>query len=188
MIDVNCLKNYAELVQSVLTSFAIVAGGVWTWHHYISKRQHVWNVDLVNTASICTISPDRVLVCLQVEIKNVGAVPFIPGDDGLQLSIRRVDIPEFGLIEWDRGTDIIGPIDILEKYKVADVPNYNNGYTLDVGAHYKERVEVALAPGCFYMLKTRLHAQNKGEFLTDYYLLDARPRLDTGDLVPKFDR
>jgi hypothetical protein len=174
MMDIDNLKNWAALFQSFVTTAAICVGGTWSYFRYIRKREHIWNIDLVPTISIHALSSQRVLVSYLVDIKNIGQQPFIPGTKGLLLTVRRVEIPTTGVVDWENCENTIDSIDILEKYKSLGAPNYNDEYTLDVGGCYKESVSFVLEAGYFYMLKTVLHGQPEVYYLTDYHLVDAR--------------
>lgn len=153
----------------------VCVGGTWAYYRYRHRREHIWNIDLVPSLSIRAIDSQRTLVSLQLVVKNVGAQAFTPGNDGLQVCIRRVVMPSEGLVDWNNGIDVLPSMDILAKYKkVKDAPCYAEEYTLDVGASYSERIDVVLTAGYFYMFQTRLHGPGAGDYLTDYHLVEAQ--------------
>jgi hypothetical protein len=65
-------KLYAEVVQSALTSIAIVIGGIWTYQQFIRERPDKGHLIVSQTAQDYAVSAGQTFVQVRIELENVG--------------------------------------------------------------------------------------------------------------------
>jgi len=65
------IKEWSEIVQSILTSVALVAGGSWTYYNFIYKRER-WPRAEVHLCGTSYVEGGRVFLSVKIHIKNIG--------------------------------------------------------------------------------------------------------------------
>jgi hypothetical protein len=68
------IKTFAETGQAAATIVALIVGGAWTYILFIRKRQRFPRATLDHVVTVTELSPEFLLVHLDVRIQNVGEV------------------------------------------------------------------------------------------------------------------
>lgn len=73
-MDVIEFKNYADLLQSVATTGAIIVGGIWTYFLFIKHRLNYPQIELKIACDQYALDHGKNLIHATVTIKNTGKV------------------------------------------------------------------------------------------------------------------
>lgn len=173
-VPLETFATVAAIMESLATVIAVAIAGAWAYRKYCARREHLCNLNVEPTATATIAGEKRALLGFEFRISNIGSRVFIPGNKGLEITVRRITTPDLGEVEWSAGTEVFGPNDILAKYKHGQ-EGYVRGemYALDAGASYIEKCYIVVQSNELYMVQSRLHTLD-GDSLTDYFLIDTR--------------
>lgn len=73
-MDVIELKNYADFLQSVATTGAIIVGGIWTYFLFIKHRLNYPQIELKIACDEYALNHGKKLIHVTITIKNTGKV------------------------------------------------------------------------------------------------------------------
>jgi len=65
-------KDKIEVVKSIASILALIVGGIWSYHLFIKERAHFPHVRIEQKASHITLSEDKNLLCVNIELSNTG--------------------------------------------------------------------------------------------------------------------
>jgi hypothetical protein len=134
-----------DLVETALTSLAIVVAGVWAYYRYLKGRVHRPSIEVEIRGRILE-SGGRSFLCASVTVENVGVskVRIEQRGSGLRLSEYPASYPGSSSRFFPIRPRVLGVVPILESHswlepreRVSDewmfsVPNSRAGFRLDV--------------------------------------------------------
>lgn len=161
---------WADLVSKVLGGLAIVVAAWWTYTNFTVERTHDPTMEVSVVPSVHPLRDDRVLLNVDVFMKNVGKVAIVPKfprtesdrDLGLEISIVEIrplspddgdgQIPWF---DWTSGGG--GPKPLLQKRNLlASNEDFRTGrYQLNPGVKYREPFACVVDKDRLYAIRAR---------------------------------
>src|SRR3989304_6683943 len=111
------VNTLSDIIVNIVSSLAIIIGGVWGYWTFVIKRQNVWNLQISLEPEIIPYSLSKRLLVTYVILRNVGQVKVTPGSKGCQLTIWKLpnDKKEGELIQLKEGAKLIEKVDILRE-------------------------------------------------------------------------
>lgn len=73
-ISQNSLKEIVDVTQSILTSAAIIIGGIWSYMLFIKKRQKYPRADISHQITHAILSKSKILLRVKTILRNKGDV------------------------------------------------------------------------------------------------------------------
>ncbi len=167
------ISDVAKLIESIVTTVALVAGGVWAVIRFGFQRSLAdYPVFSVGTEE-CEIDAEKSWLMITVVIKNTGMRMFTPGPRGIEVSVKRYAPPFAGSYSPSgfRGED--GEF-VVEDQCIIDYARNSNGgfeesYYLDHDTEYREHVAVLIRRGCLYIVEASLNTGSAaGDLILEY--------------------
>lgn len=145
--DLQRCKDWADLVLKVVSSIAIVVGGIWAYYNFVVLETTASNIQ-VNVTSEHWAYGDRCLLVAHAKARNIGKVLVQAGKRGFVVTVRQFGP---GLAE--------GTVDLQKLSSVGrsvNVANYAGGYELEPGVEYVEPAVFVVVPGASYVIRAEL--------------------------------
>ncbi|MCD4674576.1 MAG: hypothetical protein K8S18_01080 [Desulfobacula sp.] len=73
-MDLTIIKNLIDIIESIVTIIAILAGGIWSYRLFIKKRLKYPRANISNQVFHRCLSEDKVLLHVVTTISNTGDV------------------------------------------------------------------------------------------------------------------
>jgi hypothetical protein len=138
--DLGTTLDRVDLASKLLTSAAIIVGGIWALFTFDLLRTGVPSVQLTIAPEVFPTSGGTALVLLSIGMKNVGRVSARAGRHGCILSVHRQDDqPECGHL-FDPGRELVTQ-DLFEHY------GSGRRVYLDPGSELHESCALIVKPG-----------------------------------------
>lgn len=168
---------WVDLVSKVLGGIAILVAAWWTYTNFTVERTHDPNLELSIEPRVHPLDDSRVLLAVDVFMRNVGKVAVVPrfsdGEDlesaGLEISIvsmepsRRStietaeidDTPDVLWFDWTSGDG--APETILRKRNLlsSNEDYRDRRYQLNPGVRYREPFACIVERGRLYAIRAR---------------------------------
>ena len=159
--------EYADFINKLLTSIAIVGAGGWALWTFVLRREGVWNLQLNISPTDLPYGPGSRLLLITVNLKNVGKVKITPGSKGCRVSVRKLpnDLKAGEVLERDRGELLVGDVDILEHYREKE--GYA-GYEIEPGCEYHELISVVVPEGDIFVIKATFWWKENSDAITEH--------------------
>lgn len=177
----NIAYEVAQFIQSIATTVGICIAGLWALRQYILQREYLWNIDIECEQELLPYSTDRQVLVINIGLKNIGKQVFVPGPNGLELTVKRfpLTLNPGEYLDWNIAETFIETTDILEHYlSPEDVASgkkdykRGDGYCLDVGATYRESPSVIVEKGYVYLIELTLwDGAEVGDSMTEYHVV-----------------
>jgi hypothetical protein len=172
------VTDLIQTVESLVTTLAIVIGGIWALREYRRRREYLWNIVIDCTKEVFPYSTGKGLLVICIDLRTIGKQVFVPGSNGLEIAIERFPstLESKELLVWGRGTPFLKKMDILEAYlDKEDIATGNkdykkdDSYAIDVGSTYHETFSIVVDKGFIYLIEITLHdRQCRGDRMTEY--------------------
>ncbi len=117
-------KPKIDVLEGAVHLAAVIIGGAWVLHRYVLFREAAWNIQLSHAHTIEKLPNDKLLLCVDICLKNIGKVALkLPcNEECLTISFGAVDAP-------NSHGDAMDPLDETNpKKKVTIIPTGNIGY------------------------------------------------------------
>ena len=171
---------WADFISKVLGGAAILVAAWWTYTNFTVERTHDPTMEVTVSPSVHPLSGDRVLLNVDVFMKNIGKVAIMPrfpdrdGDRDLGLEISIVEIeplgdakpavhqashveadPEVPWFDWNSGDGNPRPL-LLKRNLLATNEDFVNGrYQLNPGVKYREPFACIVERNKLYAIRAR---------------------------------
>jgi len=159
--------EYADLINKLVASIAILGAGAWALWTFVLRREGVWNLQLTISPTDLPYGPGFRLLLIRVDLKNVGKVKITPGSKGCRVSVRKLpkDARAGEVLERDRGELLVEDVDILEHYR--ENGGYA-GYEIEPGCEYHELMTVIVPEGDILVIKGRFWWKENSDAITEH--------------------
>jgi len=173
-------KRHFEVVQSVVTTCALLVGGLWAYSTFLRQREGVPNVTVSLTSTVLPYDKTHKFVVSEIALTNTGKVKVEPGTDGIIIGYRRVppDLKTGTLVTWKEGTPIPNQFHAMEA-NILRVYDPRLRYELEPGGTYHERESVVLEVDQLIMIKVSFSLPD-GDAVTEYNIVSTK-----ADSLPK---
>jgi hypothetical protein len=111
-------RDLVEVIESVLTSLAILIAGVWAYYHYLKGRSYHPRIELDVSGRVVR-DDDRVFLCAVVTAENVGysKLKIAQQDTGLRVLAYPAAIPGDAPEFFGVRPQHLGTVPILAKHR-----------------------------------------------------------------------
>lgn len=173
--DLTATLDRVDLVSKMLTSAAIVVGGIWALFTFDLLRTGVPSVQLAIEPKVVELASRRALVLLSIGMKNVGRVSARAGRHGCRLSVYASGLE-----------DEVGPIDCPEQLVMEQELFGHYGpdrrVYLDPGAELHEACVLATPPGTLLLVRVDFYiAGVSGAIVTESRHVAVMPAVGAED-------
>jgi hypothetical protein len=143
----------ADLVSNVITSFGLMAAGLWALFTFVLFRSGVTNLDVTIQPQVQPFVRDVRMLMISVALRNTGKVMIKAGSAGCRLWVRRLpmDAPPGQPIDLESGELMVDGLDLLAEYDKA-FP-----YEIEPGAEYHEFCAVPVAANILLAIKATFY-------------------------------
>ncbi len=94
-------KTLSDLVTNVITSAALIVGGIWAYFRFVKERTYRPRLDVSLSGQWIQVSDRRALL-VRIAVKNIGASVVTLLQRGTGVKVQTVsDAPGSGLVGWD---------------------------------------------------------------------------------------
>ncbi len=171
---------WADFFSKVLGGAAILVAAWWTYTNFTVERTHDPTMEVTVSPSVHPLAGDRVLLNVDVFMKNIGKVAIVPrfperdGDRDLGLEISIVEIeplgdpkpavhqashveadPEVPWFDWNSADGNPRPL-LLKRNLLATNEDFVNGrYQLNPGVKYREPFACIVERNKLYAIRAR---------------------------------
>jgi hypothetical protein len=171
---------WADFFSKVLGGAAILVAAWWTYTNFTVERTHDPTMEVTVSPSVHPLAGDRVLLNVDVFMKNIGKVAIVPrfperdGDRDLGLEISIVEIeplgdpkpavhqashveadPEVPWFDWNSADGNPRPL-LLKRNLLATNEDFVNGrYQLNPGVKYREPFACIVERDKLYAIRAR---------------------------------
>lgn len=157
------MVEYVDIASKILTSAAIVIGGIWALRRFHITREGIWNLQLDVSSTDAPYAPNLRLLLIEARMKNIGKVKVTreKKEKGCTVEIVKFDraLPSGQIFNWTAGTSLLEETDILKQF-----PQYE----IEPGAEYRERLGLVVPEDSLLMIRTVF--ASKGDEITDYFI------------------
>ena len=160
------VNTLSDIIVNIVTSLAIIIGGVWGYWTFVIKRQNVWNLQITLEPEIIPYSHSKRLLVIYVILRNVGQVKVTPGPKGCQLTIWKMqsDKKEGELVLPKEGEKLIEKLDILRKYK--EKGSYWH-YEIEPNCQYQEMESIVVNKGVLLAIEAKFFPPEEGDYINE---------------------
>jgi hypothetical protein len=159
-------------VKDVLTIVALLLGSGWAVYKFYIMRPLEWRIDLSGAFDSAQYNLDDrfCVVVLRITLHNIGPVPIIPGDRGLEVSIREIPATrqKKEIINWDDCIRVVEDFDVLVRYKFTASKSYKGIYCIDPNVSFPEPVPIRLERNKMYACKINLWQWKNRDNVVNY--------------------
>lgn len=171
---------WADFCSKVLGGAAILVAAWWTYTNFTVERTHDPTMEVTVSPSVHPLGGDRVLLNVDVFMKNIGKVAILPRfprherdrDLGLEISIVEIEPlgdakpavqqashaeadPEVPWFDWNSGDGNPRPL-LLKRNLLATNEDFVNGrYQLNPGVKYREPFACIVERDKLYAIRAR---------------------------------
>ena len=97
-ITTNGFKEFAEILQYVgvflqskITYFTLMIGGLWTHNKFIKERQNFPKANIFHNLNAVKNNPDKLFIHLEIIIDNIGNKDLIISNYVIEIKLWKVD-------------------------------------------------------------------------------------------------
>jgi hypothetical protein len=143
----------ADLVSNVITSFGLMAAGLWALFTFVLFRSAVTNLDVTIQPQVQPFVRDLRMLMISVALRNTGKVMIEAGSAGCRLWVRLLptDAPPGRPVDLESGELMVDALDLLADYDKA-FP-----YEIEPGAEYHEFCAVPVAPNTLLAIQATFY-------------------------------
>jgi hypothetical protein len=167
------IAYYVDILSKVATIVAIVVGGIWAYRNFNLERTDIANPQVVVDPRVLTYTNEKVLLVVNITLKNVGRRIVRVSKEGCLVSVELVpaDQPLYKRLKFGEGRAVVKDVNILDEYYVGQPWNYE----IEPGNEYHEIYSAVMPKGQFAHVRVSLPLP-KDDALTEYRLIHLEPR------------
>jgi hypothetical protein len=166
------IKDIADIIQAVVTCFALIIGGIWSYMLFVRKRQRYPRAKIEHQVTQRIASTDATLVSINIIISNAGDVllSLIKGE----IEVRQVLPPEVGFLQKLK-KDQNAPYRRVELIDWPLLFPYEEDWK-------KEKRTIEIEPGESeqFLFTLLIHAEVKTIYINSYFHNMKKRRKDLG--------
>lgn len=167
---------WVDLVSKVVGGLAVVVAAWWTYTNFTVERTHDPTLEVSVEPAIRPLDDTRVLLNVDVFLRNVGKVAVMPryagpagNDAGLEISIVELEPlrrstddtaatdgdPDVPWFDWTSGDGAPTPILFKRNLLTSNEDYRNSRYRLNPGVRYREPFACVVTRGRLYAIRAR---------------------------------
>ena len=168
-------EHMIPLVESLLTSVAILIGSIWSYHIYKLHREDKWNVRADAKFNFIDYGKDHKILYISLILENVGKIKVNP--DGMNICAQYIpkNLVHGSKPHWDDSRESICH-DILRDSNPKVKSNLSKCdiselYVLEPGCQYQECVNMVVKSNEIMMFEIELRHVDDDKGVYFYYTL-----------------
>ncbi|OGH47909.1 MAG: hypothetical protein A3A51_00195 [Candidatus Levybacteria bacterium RIFCSPLOWO2_01_FULL_39_10] len=165
-MNINYISSVVEIFTQLTTAIAIILGGIWGYWNFVIRRTGIWNLQMSILPQVHSYhGKDRLLIVVNITLKNVGNVKIVPGPSGCRLTVIKLpkNIKEYNVLDWKKGQVLFKNIDILRNCKVNN--SYEGGYELEPNNEYHEFETFIVKKGDLLAIRCKFYCENNKDVI-----------------------
>ena len=170
------LLDYVELLSKVVTILAILIGGIWTYRNFNLERTDIPSPQILVDPQVVAYTKEKVLLVLNVIIKNVGKRVVKVNKNGCKVSLVLIppDEPLYKRLRFLENQAVVNDENILDEYYVGEKWRYE----IEPGSEYHEVYHGVMPKGRHAHVKVSLHFGPipNDDAITEYRVVHLEPK------------
>lgn len=145
-----------SIISGILTSIALLAGGLWAIYRLKIQREHTSNPQVKMDHTLLPYGNDLKLLVITAHIRNIGKI--CVNVERIVFALKKLpdDKQEGETLNWNDGTFLVTDFDVVKESNPEDI---SNKYMIEPGDEYDECI-TAVVPSQA-LLMSRIEFQGK---------------------------
>jgi hypothetical protein len=169
------IEKLAGIVQSAVTTLALVIGAGWAIRKYIIRREEVWNLKLRYEYEVRPFTERYDLLLLYLHAENIGNIVIRIGKKGCVVTVREIprsaDRPH--MLRPDQERPPLLEEEIINSRGTAKYIRYE----IEPGASYKHTIPLVLPRGILLEVRAVFWWKNDEEATSARAIIDLAPNV-----------
>lgn len=146
-MDIQKVRDWADLLLKLLSIIAIIAGGIWAYYQFWITDTGVENMQITVSTEQQSYGKDSRLLLIHIKPKNIGKVLVTTGKDGFTVTVRSIpNNLKHGVVDLEEMPEIY-KTDLLKRF---------DGYEIEPGVEYDEVIAMIVPKHSMYSIRATL--------------------------------
>jgi hypothetical protein len=112
------ILDHVDILGKLITTVAILVGGIWAYRNFVLERTDIPNAQVLVDSQVLPYSKDKVLLVVNVTLKNAGKRVVKVGEKGCTVSVMLIpqDEPLTKRLKFSEGQAVVKDENILDEY------------------------------------------------------------------------